>query len=164
MATKSSRDSRKWMCQFTPRGAKGGQGHGSPSEQAQVPLPVRYNVGLVPGAASVLGPGSLPRTRPRTRYYTRTLSPSNQQQLQYFRCLVQYDEVWTSAGTVTAWSTLIYRDTAMEHLIQGSSSTGEYAETVRIRLKRWWLGLCSAICACFSHRSVSRVGASRGGT
>lgn len=30
--------------------------------------PVRYNVGLVPGAASVLGPGSLPRTRPRTRY------------------------------------------------------------------------------------------------
>lgn len=67
-----------------------------------------------------------------------------------------------SAGTVTAWATLIYRNTALEHFIQGSSPTGEYAETVRIRLKRWVAGLVQFVHCRFQSpfRFPSRVGTS----
>ncbi|KAM6486276.1 hypothetical protein HDV62DRAFT_270217 [Trichoderma sp. SZMC 28011] len=84
MATKGSRDSRKWMCQFTPRGRKEGEGHGSPSEQAQVPLPSEIQRGAGARSGQRLRSRKLAPDPPKNQVLHLYSVASNQLQLQYF--------------------------------------------------------------------------------
>lgn len=135
--------------------------------RAQVPLPSEIQRGAGARSGQRLRSRKLAPDPPKNQVHTvlvhcRPLTCYSY--LTVFRCRVQYDEDWTSAGTVTAWSTLIYRDTATPYDTRVILHWRVRGKRCGFGLNGGWLGLCSAICACFSHRSVSRVGAPLRGT